>query len=289
MISLIDTHQHLVYPDVAGYGWTSGIPVLAGKPFRLEDYQSLTEGFGVEGTLFMETAVDDPDADAETRHVAELAKDPQSGIIGLIATCRPETEDGFDAWLEKAGTYGTRGFRRILHVVDDAMSTSEIFRKNISKIGVKGMTFDMCFLARQPPLASDLAAACENTSLILDHCGVPDIAGGALASWRDDIRRLAGMPNVSCKLSGLLAYCAPGNATLEAIRPYVDHVLETFGPERIVWGSDWPVVDMANGLPDWLRVTQEILAGLSEAEAKAIGSETARRVYRLGESNPDKT
>ncbi len=282
MIGLIDTHQHLVYPDAAGYGWTDGIPVLANKAFTLEGYRSLTDGSGIEGTLFMETAVDDPDTTAETELVSDLAKSPDSGILGLIATCRPETNAGFDAWLDEAKALGAVGFRRILHVVDDDMSQSETFRDNIRTIGAKGMTFDMCFLARQLRLAADLADACPNTSLILDHCGVPDIAGGGLDPWRDEIRRLAERPNVTCKLSGLLAYCAPGDATLDAIRPYVDHVLETFGPARIVWGSDWPVVDMANGLEDWLGVTRQILAGLSDAEAKSIAQDTARRVYGLG-------
>ncbi|MDJ1006602.1 MAG: amidohydrolase [Paracoccaceae bacterium] len=281
MIGLIDTHQHLVYPDAAGYSWTEGIPVLADKAFTLADYQALTEGLGIEATLFMETAVDDPDMATETKLVSDLAKSGDSGIVGLIATCRPETDEGFDAWIEDAKGQGAVGFRRILHVVEDDMSQSETFRANVRKIGAKGMTFDMCFLARQLPLAAELADACPDTSLILDHCGVPDIAGGGLNPWREDIRRLSERPNVTCKLSGILAYCAPDNATLEAIRPYVDHVLETFEPERMVWGSDWPVVDMANGIHDWLHVTRQILEALSDAEAKFIAQETARRVYGL--------
>lgn len=281
MIGLIDTHQHLVYPDAAGYGWTEGIPVLAGKAFTLADYHALTDGMGIEATLFIETAVDDDDIAAETKLVSDLSKERDSGIIGLIATCRPETDDGFDAWIETAIAQGAVGFRRILHVVEDDMSQSETFRGNLRKIGAAGRAFDMCFLARQLPLAAELADACPDTTLILDHCGVPDIAGGGLDPWREDIRRLSERPNVSCKLSGILAYCAPENATLEAIRPYVDHVLETFGPDRMVWGSDWPVVDMAHGLRDWLAVTRQILGALGDAEATAIAQTTARRVYDL--------
>ena len=281
MIGLIDTHQHLVYPDAAGYSWTKGTPVLAKNAFTLADYQALTEGLGIEATLFMETAVDDPDIAAETKLVSDLAKSSDSGIVGLIATCRPEIDKGFDAWLNDAKAQGAVGLRRILHVVDDDMSQSETFRANVRKIGGNGMTFDMCFLARQLPLAAELADACPDTSLVLDHCGVPDIAGGGLDPWREDIRRLSDRPNVACKLSGILAYCAPENATLEAIRPYVDHVLETFGPERMVWGSDWPVVDMANGIQDWLDVTRQILDELSDVEARFIAQETARRVYSI--------
>ena len=279
---MIDTHQHLIYPEVASYSWTNAIPALAGKAFTLEDYQSLTEGLGVDGTLFMEAAADDSGIEAETRHISELAKIPSNSIRGLVATCRPEIGEGFEAWIDEAQALGAVGFRRILHVVEDDLSASDAFRANVRRIGDKGMTFDMCFLARQLPLAADLAVACENTSLILDHCGVPDIAGGALDPWRGDMRRLAGLPNVTCKLSGVMAYCAPGDAAYGAIKHYVDHVLETFGPDRMVWGSDWPVVETASGIQDWITVTHRILAELSEAEAKEIGRATALRVYGIG-------
>ena len=281
MTDLLDTHQHLVYPDVAGYGWTAGIPALANRAFTEADYRALTAGQSIVGTLFMEAAVDDGDIEAETRHIAGLAADPGNGILGLIATARPEEDEGFAAWLETAQALGTVGIRRVLHVVDDGLSQSDTFRANVRRIGAAGLSFDMCFLARQLPLARELAAACPDTPLMLDHCGVPDIAGGGLDPWRDDIRALAAHDNVCCKISGLLAYCAPDNATHAAIAPYVDHVLEVFGPGRLVWGSDWPVVDLGGGLPKWLAVTQAILGALSDDEAAAIGSGTARRFYRV--------
>ncbi len=279
MTSLIDTHQHLVYPDVAGYGWTDGIPALANQSFSLETYQGLAGAVG--RTLFMETGVDDADYQAEARFVSELAKNPESRIAGMIVSCRPETDDGFEAWLDECGSMNVVGLRRILHVVPDDLSKSETFRRNVREIGRRDLVFDMCFLARQLPIAMELASACDNTRLVLDHCGVPDIAGGALDPWRDHMREIAALPHVTCKLSGLLAYCAPGEASLETIKPYVDHVLEVFGPNRIVWGSDWPVVNLANGLPDWLAVTQRILDGLSLDEAGRIAGENAERVYRI--------
>lgn len=282
MIGLIDTHQHLIYPEVAGYGWTKGIPELEGQAFRLDDYKAVTEGAGIVGTLFMETAVDEGDIRAETEHVAQLANDPANGIKGMIATARPESDDGFEAWIETARSNGAVGFRRILHVVDDEMSTTETFRANIRRIGAAGMTFDMCFLSRQLPLAVELADACDNTRLVLDHCGVPDIAGGGLDPWRKQMTALAARSNVTCKLSGIMAYCAPGTASYSTVRPYVDHVLKAFGPKRMVWGSDWPVVNMGGGLGDWLSVTRQILDGLSKDEARALAQGTAAEVFGLG-------
>jgi predicted TIM-barrel fold metal-dependent hydrolase len=281
MISLLDTHQHLVYREKASYGWTKDIPPLAEGNFTLDDYKSLTEGLGIGGTLFMETGVDDPDYQQETRFVKSLAENADNGMIGLISSIRPESDEGFETWLEETIAMGVVGYRRILHVMPDDTSQSDIFRNNVRKIGVSGKTFDICFLPGQLPVACELAKACENTKLILNHCGVPDIAGDGLDPWRQDIKALAQIPNVICKLSGLMAYCAPGTSSLETIEPYVDHALNCFGPNRMVWGSDWPVVNLAKGLPEWIAVTRKILGKLSADEASSIAYGTAQIVYKV--------
>ena len=281
MISLLDTHQHLVYREKASYGWTKDIPPLAEGNFTLDDYKTLTEGLGIGGTLFMETGVDDPDYQQETRFVKSLADNSDNGMIGLISSIRPESDEGFETWLEETIAMGVVGYRRILHVMPDDTSQSDIFRNNVRKIGVSGKTFDICFLPGQLPVACELAKACENTKLILNHCGVPDIAGNGLDPWRQDIKALAQIPNVICKLSGLMAYCAPGTSSLETIEPYVDHVLNCFGPNRMVWGSDWPVVNLAKGLPEWIAVTRKILGKLSADEASSIAYGTAQTVYKV--------
>jgi len=281
MISLLDTHQHLVYREKASYGWTKDIPLLAEENFILDDYKTLTEGLDIGGTLFMETGVDDPDYQQETRFVKSLADNSDNGMIGLISSIRPESDEAFETWLEETIEMGVVGYRRILHVMPDDTSQSDIFRKNVRKIGVSGKTFDICFLPGQLPIACELAKACENTKLILNHCGVPDIAGDGLDPWRQDIKALAQIPNVICKLSGLMAYCAPGTSSLETIEPYVDHVLNCFGPNRMVWGSDWPVVNLAKGLPEWIAVTRKILGKLSADEASSIAYGTAQIVYKV--------
>ena len=281
MISLLDTHQHLVYREKASYGWTKDIPPLAEGNFTLDDYKTLTEGLGIGGTLFMETGVDDPDYQQETRFVKSLADNSDNGMIGLISSIRPESDEAFETWLEETIEMGVVGYRRILHVMPDDTSQSDIFRNNVRKIGVSGKTFDICFLPGQLPVACELAKACENTKLILNHCGVPDIAGNGLDPWRQDIKALAQIPNVICKLSGLMAYCAPGTSSLETIEPFVDHVLNCFGPNRMVWGSDWPVVNLAKGLPEWIAVTRKILGKLSADEASSIAYGTAQTVYKV--------
>lgn len=281
MIPLLDTHMHLVYRDKASYGWTKDIPPLAEDNFTLENYNALTEGLGIGGTLFMETGVDDPDYQKETRFVKTLAEDSNNVIRGLIASIRPEDDNNFERWLNETIEMGVVGYRRILHVMPDETSQNEIFRRNVRKIGDVGKTFDICFLPTQLNVAKELAQACENTSMILNHCGVPSIANDGLDPWRQDIEALSQIPNVTCKLSGLMAYCAPGTASLETIEPYVDHVLKCFGPKRIVWGSDWPVVNLGKGLPEWITVTRKILDKLSTDEANAIANGTAQTVYKV--------
>ena len=281
MIPLLDTHMHLVYRDKASYGWTKDIPPLAEDNFTLENYNALTEGLGIGGTLFMETGVDDLDYQKETRFVKTLAEDSSNVIRGLIASIRPEDDNDFETWLNETIEMGVVGYRRILHVMPDETSQNEIFRRNVRKIGDVGKTFDICFLPTQLNVAKELAQACENTSMILNHCGVPSIANDGLDPWRQDIEALSQIPNVTCKLSGLMAYCAPGTASLETIEPYVDHVLKCFGPKRIVWGSDWPVVNLGKGLPEWITVTRKILDKLSTDEANAIANGTAQTVYKV--------
>lgn len=280
-MEFIDTHQHLIYRERLGYGWTADIPELKAGDFSVEDYRALTAGLGVAATVFMEVGVDDADYRAEARMVAGMIAAGGTGIVAQIASCRPETDAGFVDWLDECEGLSVAGLRRILHVVPDGMSQTDMFRRNLREIGQRGLVFDMNFLARQLDIAEALARACDEQVLVLDHCGVPDIAAGAFGPWAKGIDALAALPHVQCKLSGISAYCAPGTATAVMMQPWVEHILDRFGADRIVWGSDWPVVNLGCGLPDWIAMTRGFLSRLSQAEGAAIASGTARRVYRL--------
>ncbi len=281
IMELIDTHQHLVYRDQASYGWTKDIPPLAVDNFTLEDYKNLTKDYNIKGTLFMETGVDDADYKNEANFAKSVMNKPDSGIKGLIVSIRPEEDDGFDSWFEETLEMKVSGYRRILHVMPDDTSKSTTFRNNIKKIGKAEKPFDICFLPTQLKIAAELAKECDQMDLVLNHCGVPSIATGEIEEWGKDIKSLAQIPNVTCKLSGLMAYCAPGTSSYETIQPYVNHVLECFGPERMVWGSDWPVVNLGKGLAEWINVTNIILGNLSEDESKKIASSNAERIYKV--------
>ena len=279
MIPLLDTHQHLLYREKNTYAWTKDIPPLAEGNFSVDDYNSLTNGLGIVGSLFMEADADD--FKEESHFINSLSKNHENSIKGLIVSIRPENDEGFESWLNESIEMGVVGYRRILHVVPDEMSQSETFRKNVRKIGNADKTFDLCFLAKQLTVAIELAEACDNTRLILNHCGVPDISGDNMDPWKKNIESLSKLSNVTCKLSGLMAYCPPGTSSLETIQPYVDHVLNCFGPDRILWGSDWPVVNLGKGLQEWISVTRKILDSLSESEATSIANGTAKSIYKV--------
>lgn len=277
-MDLIDTHQHLILRGKLGYAWTRGEPSLAGS-FTRADYATLVEGSGVIGTIFMETGVDDCDYRAEARLVAGMVGEGTLPMFGQIASCRPETDQGFDAWLEECRRLKVVGFRRILQVMPDDTSRVENYRRNVRKIGKAGWPVDLCFHSRQLAIAAELVRACPDVRFMLDHCGTPDIVGNDFPAWSERMADLASLPNLSVKLSGVTAYCAPGQATLESVRPYVETVLNLFGPARMVWGGDWPVVDLGSGLPEWIAMTRELLSTLSPDEQASIGHGNARRFY----------
>lgn len=278
-MDLIDTHLHLIWRDRFGYGWTKGIPALETGDFTPADAKALVGG-RVQGAVFMEVGVDDADYQAEARFVAGLVRD--GTLLGQIASCRPESDAGFAAWLEECEGLGVVGYRRILHVVPDDMSQTATFRANIRRIGAQGRPFDICMLARQLPLAADLARACPDTTFVLDHCGVPDIAGGGFDSWRAAIGALAAIDNIAAvKVSGIAAYAAPGTASFETLTPWMDVVLDAFGPLRLVWGSDWPVVNLGADMGAWIDITTRWLARLSPTEQAQIAHRNARRIWNL--------
>ena len=229
----------------------------------------------------MECAVDDPDYKKEANFIHSLMQKSDSGIKGLILSTRPEDDREFDKWLDESNSLGVVGYRRVLHTEPDELSQQSNFRENISKIGKTGKPFDLCFREDQLKIAIELSKSCDEMDLILNHCGVPAIASGEMNEWKKDITALSKLKHVTCKLSGIMAYCAPGTASYETIKPYVDHVIESFGPDRIVWGSDWPVVNLAKGLPEWLAVTETIMSNISKDEASKIANINAKRIYNI--------
>lgn len=273
---LFDTHLHLVDRGRLRYPWLAGVPALD-RDWSLAEYDRVARRLGITDVLHMEVDVAEADIGAETAFVAELMARPGSLIRGAIGAARPEAR-GFAAWLDGLDRSVVRGLRRVLHVMPDDLSESALFRDNIRRLGAAGLPFDLCLLGRQLPLGRALADAAPDTVFVLDHCGVPDIAGGGRGPWAAGIAELARRPNVHVKLSGLTAYAGAG-WTLETLRPWVDHVLDCFGPARMVWGSDSPVCTINSSLAEWVAASHALIAALSPAEQAAIRRDNARRIW----------
>ncbi len=275
----IDTHLHLLYPEHFDYPWTQTFEPLQGR-FSLGDYRRDAEACDIAGALFMEVDVAPEDSAAEAKHFCALAGDPASGIVGVIASGRPEL-DGFEAHLDDIAHAKLKGIRRVLHVVPDELSQGATFRQNVARLGARGLAFDLCARQDQLGLMTGLVDACPDTQFILDHCGVPKIAGGDIDIWRKAIAPLAERANVAVKISGIPAYCPHGQANAETLRPWVENTLALFGWDRCVWGGDWPVCTLNGTFASWCAALDEILAEETAENRGKLYAENAKRIYKL--------
>jgi predicted TIM-barrel fold metal-dependent hydrolase len=279
-MKIVDTHQHLWNKDLFHYAWLELLPILD-RSFRLSDYLEAIGGLEIDKTVFVECDVDEAQVLDEAAHVLRLAEDPSNRIAGVVTSGRPE-KDGFKAYLDKVvGHPKLKGLRRILHTHPDELGQGRMFIENVARLATYGLSFDLCVLARQLPIAFNLASKCPHVSFVLDHCGVPDVKNQVLDPWRAHIRELSSLPNVSCKLSGIVAYAHPENWQIEDLRPFVDHVIESFGWDRVMFGSDWPVCNLTASYQRWVATVLSLTHTAGEENQRKLFHANAIRIYRL--------
>ncbi len=277
---IVDTHQHLWDLDHLELSWNKEEPKL-NRSFLMTDYLEAIHGLGIEQSVFVEADVDEPWMLDEARFVLKLADAKDNPVSGVVAAARPEKDD-FRDYLEKiAGHPALKGIRRILHTQPDAAGQGGTFIENVGSLGSYGLSFDLCVLARQLPIAIDLVRQCPHTNFILDHCGVPQVKEKALDPWRDHLRQISPFPNVACKISGLVAYADPERWSANDLRPYVEHCIESFGWDRVMFGSDWPVCTISSSLKKWVETLFLLTQSESEENRKKLFYENATRIYRL--------
>jgi predicted TIM-barrel fold metal-dependent hydrolase len=278
--AIIDTHLHLVYRQRLHYPWLADTPALDAD-FHYETYAAEARRCGVTDVLHMEVDVAPADILAETRNVESLAALPGSLLRGCISACRPE-EGGFAEFLDRqrADPF-VKGFRRVLHVVPDTVSEGPLFRANLKRLGEAGRPFDLCVRPDQIDKAIALADLAPDVQFVLDHCGAPDVKAGAEHPWRERMTEIARRPNVAVKVSGVVAYADAAAWTVDDIRPFVEHTIASFGWDRVVWGSDWPVCTQTATLSTWLAALQSIIRGASADERDRLFAANARRIWRL--------
>jgi len=279
-MQIVDTHQHLWDLDLFRYSWLSSVPTL-NRSFRMADYLQAAAGLNVVKSVHLEADVDEQYMLDETRHLLALADQPDNPLAGIVACGRPERKD-FGNYLEKiAGHPKLKGIRRVLHTRPDELGQGKLFIQNVGTLSDYGLSFDICVLARQLPIAINLVSRCPGVSFILDHCGVPQVKERVVDPWRTHIAEIARCPNVVVKVSGLVAYADPKNWTAGDLRPYIEHVIACFGWDRVMFGSDWPVCTLSATYKQWVTALQSITEAAGESNQKKLFHDNAIRVYGL--------
>jgi predicted TIM-barrel fold metal-dependent hydrolase len=279
-MEIIDTHQHLWDLNLFRYSWLNSIPSL-NRSFRMADYLAAASGLHVIKSVHLEADVDEECMLDETKYLLALADRPDNPLEGIVACGRPENKS-FRPYLEKiVGHAKLKGIRRVLHTQPDDVGQSETFIENVCSLAGYGLSFDVCVLARQLPVAIKLVSKCHDVVFILDHCGVPQVKERILDPWRSDIAELAKFENVFCKVSGLIAYADPAGWTISDLRPYVEHTVSCFGWERVLFGSDWPVCTLSATYKEWVRALHTMTCSAGMINQRKLFHDNAIRVYRL--------
>ena len=278
-MKIIDTHQHLWDLDLFKYSWLDDIPSLQ-RSFRMEDYLKAGEGLEIEKSVHLEADVDEPYMLDETRHILALAEQ-DNALEGVVARGSPEKPHFADYLDQIAGHPKLKGIRRVLHTQPDEVAQSSLFAENVRVLAAYGLSFDICVLARQLPIAIRLISDCPKVQFILDHCGNPQVKEQVFDPWRQHIQEASKLPNVVCKVSGILANADLEKWTPDDLRPYVEHVIEYFGWDRVMFGSDWPVCTLAASLRKWVETLTLLTRDAGEENQQKLFYKNAARVYRL--------
>lgn len=280
MSGFVDAHVHFWDPAHLPYPWLAEVPAIADRHTPAE-LAIEAAGDPPDAIVFVESAVAPIHARDEIRWVEAMAGAPR--VAAVVAQVAVDRDGETEAALAALGAHTmVRGIRHIIqgHPEPD-YAIRRSFVQGVERVGMRGWTFDLCVAHTQLASCVELARACPGTTFILDHAGKPDVRRGQLDPWRGQIAALGRLPNVVCKLSGLVTEADPATWTTAVLRPYVDHLLSCFGPQRLLFGSDWPVVNLTGGYGRWLAAARELLEPLPAAARAAVLSDNARRIYRL--------
>jgi len=271
---LIDAHQHFWRPDRGDYGWLPPDLAPIHRDFGPADLRPLIEAAGIAGTILVQAA---PTL-AETRHLLDLA-DAAPEVAGVVGWVDLEAADA-PATLRRLALHAR--FKGVRPMLQDLPDPAWVLRPSldaaIAELVDLGLRFDALVRLAQLPAIRELARRHPSLKIVLDHGGKPPIAARGWRPWADEVAALAAETGAFVKLSGLSTEAEPG-AGAEAIAPYVRHLLEAFGPDRVMWGSDWPVLLLASDYAGWLALARSLVPQAAHA---AVFGGTAARFYDIG-------
>ena len=290
---IIDTHQHLWDLTKQKLPWLSGVPEVLNHSYRTEEYLAATEGLNIRA-VYMEVDVAPEQHAAEAELVLDLARSGKNPTIAAVIGGRVASP-GFADYVGKfKGNPLVKGVRQVLHVPEtpSGYCLKEEFVRGVKLLGEQGMSFDLCMRPADLTDGAKLVAQCPGTRFVLDHCGNPDLkcfraprAGEekpkhSADEWKRAIDAFAKQPNVIGKISGGVANLPKGGDASD-LAPAVNHCLDAFGPDRVVFGGDWPVCLLGAPLKRWVEFLTQIIASRPAAEKEKLWSANAIKHYSL--------
>jgi L-fuconolactonase len=277
---MIDAHHHVWDLSVRDQDWITG-PALAPlrRSFGIGDLPAAEHG--VTATVLVQTVT----VREETPELLALAAadGPVAAVVGWTDLTAPSAADDLAALRAAPGGDLLRGIRhQVQGEADPRWLRRDDVRAGLRAVGEQGLVYELLVLPHQLPAAIETAAELPGVRFVLDHCAKPPIASGEREPWAGLVRRLAALPNVACKLSGLVTEADRSRWTVGDLRPYAETVLEAFGPDRVMFGSDWPVCLLAAPYDRVLETARALTCGLSAAEREEVFGGVAARVYGIG-------
>lgn len=271
---VIDSHQHLWQIGRNGHAWPTSDLAAIHRDFGLEDLRA--EAVAVDGSVLVQSQPSDLDTDWMLRVAAA-----EPFIKGVVGWADLETPSAPTRLAALAAKPKLKGIRPMLQgFADDQWILRDKVQPALRAITDLSLRFDALIFPRHLTIIDRLARSYPTLSIVIDHSAKPQIGSGDDTLWRDGMARVADNPNVFCKLSGLATEMSSG-LSLDAAASYADHVLSCFGPDRLMWGSDWPVLNLRTTYNAWQDWTSAWLADQPVQVRGAIFGGTARRFYQL--------
>jgi L-fuconolactonase len=278
-VPIVDTHVHFWELDRLEYPWLENKESPLSRDFTVSDYQQATQGHPVEKIVFVESGRAPQQYRAEVEWVQQLAEQ-HAWIGGMVAYFPVDKGQSAQAELDQLVSYPlVRGIRSMGKTQEQIQSPH--YREGLKLLTEHKLSLDIHVSASSAADYLPLIDQHPDLVFVLNHLGLPDVKNGELAAWKTGMQQLAERPNVHCKLSGLLTRCHPNQINTTHLKPYIQAPLEYFGTDRVMFGSDWPVLTRAGSFSRWMQVLDETLVGLNHSELTAIFADNAKKVYRL--------